>query len=224
MLTIDQLRNNGLGKILAIVANGPSHRIAPLDQLKNIPGVEFMTINKPDPRIWPTQYWLFTDKSQYRRHRDEWDEYRGITVTNTSMNLKRNAGISIDSVTGRGFSLDLNKGLYIARSSTYAAMQVAVWMGFDEVYIFGVDMCAVDGKLYPWGTNPDVDDATRQNRFRGEAESFDFAATYLPVDIKSKFTLCSEYNPWEFANKFNRLPCVEAVDAILQKVESNVEQ
>jgi len=39
-----------------------------------------------------------------------------------------------------GFSRDLSKGYYSARTIVYVAMQLAVHLGFDEIYLLGFDL------------------------------------------------------------------------------------
>jgi hypothetical protein len=121
---------------------------------------------------------------------------------------------------GKGFSLNLNNGFYIGRSSVYAALQVAIWMDYSHIYVFGVDMTAVNGKLYPWGSNPDVSDQNRAKRFKMEAESFMWLANNVDKKITSKMTFCSKYNPWDFVKKFEKLDHVEAVGIILQRLQA----
>lgn len=210
------------GKVLVIVGNGPSHRKAPLDKLKKHSNIEFMSINKPDPRIWPTQLWCFCDNSQLRRHRELWTSYSGILVNSSAVRERKPGSISIRSLSGQGFSEDLTKGFFIGRSSVYASMQLANWMGYDHIYIFGCDMAAdEDGMLYPWGSNPDVSDDTRIKRFEIEAKFYQWAADNLRDTIRSKYTFCTNYNEFKFIDQFGRLDHNKAVDIILDRHGAN---
>lgn len=211
------LQWKGTGRILIIIGNGPSHKMADLPRLKSHPLIDMMAINKPDDRVWPTQYWFFCDNSQYRRHIHLWDTYHGTIINTTSILEKKENNFKIKSLGNLGFSLDMNKGLYIGRSSVYAAMQISTWMDYNHVYIFGCDMSAVGGKLYPWGTNPDVRDDERARRFDVEAKSYTWAAQYLHPGVKKKFTFCSEFNPYDFIDKFEMIPHNIAVDKILER-------
>ena len=124
-----QIHNRGIGKILIIVGNGPSHKEAALPKLKNISNIDIMSINKPDERLWPTNYWLFVDNSQVRRHQSLLTGYKG-TLINSSAIRSVKSNIRIKSLHGNGFSLNLHKGMYIGKSSVYAAIQVGIWMGY----------------------------------------------------------------------------------------------
>lgn len=101
-------------------------------------------------------------------------------------------------------------------------MQIANWMNYDKVYVFGLDMGAIDGKLYAWGTNPDVSDQVRAKRFAVEAVSYQWAADHSPPHVLDRFVICSEYNKWPFMKAFKRLPCRDAVDHILGIMSSKV--
>jgi hypothetical protein len=80
------------------------------------------------------------------------------------------------NIGGKGFNLDPSQGIYIGRSSVYAAMQIAIWMNYQEIFIFGCDMnpAGINGVLHFYGDNPDVNPVVRKNRFKNEAEYYDF--------------------------------------------------
>ena len=216
--SIDRIRCIGNSRILAIVACGPSILEADLEKLKNQPEIDLMCINKPEARLWPTPYWMFCDQSQFARNKDIWEKYSGQVINASSVRARHRRQILIKSISGRGFSRDLGKGFYIGRSSTYAAMQVALWMNYSKIYIFGVDMCAVDGKLHFYGKNPDVNDANRIQRFDREAESYLYAATdVLKPEERDRFVFCSSYNKYKFVDYYQRLHQKKAVDIILEE-------
>jgi hypothetical protein len=217
-----ELHNSCIGRILIIVANGPSVLEANLTRLLNIPNIDIMSINKPDARLWPTKYWLFCDISQIKRHRDLWSGYDGRIFNSTMITEARPGTVFIKNIPGQGFSLDLIKGFHIGRSSVYAAMQIATWLGYDKIYIFGCDMgvVTIDGKdmLHFYGQNPDVTADSRKRRFTDEAKYYENAANTLPEDIRKKFYFCSSYNKFGFVNMFNTLDHKQAVDIILDSV------
>ena len=211
----------GRNKVLIIVGNGPSIAEAPLDELKNIPGIEIMSINRPDERLWPTTYWSFFDLSQMRRHEKLWDNYEGYIFNSTAIRRQKTKSIQFKNLIGQGWSRDLCKGLHIGRSSVYAAMQIAMWMQFSHVYIFGCDMNqhGIDGKLHFYGTNPDVDPNIRAQRFKKESEFYVQAAEVLTEEERAKFTFATDYNPWDFVNKYNQVSH-KSVDNIITLAQS----
>lgn len=212
---INSIKNSGSGKLLAIVACGPSVNEIELDKILNNDKIDIMCINRPDKRLWPTKYWLFCDQTQYARSKDLWESYGGTIINASSIRVRHKNQILIKGLTGKGFSFDMQKGFYIGRSSTYAAMQVALWMNYDKILLFGLDMCAVDGKLHHYGKNLDVTDEVRIQRFDREAENFDNAMDILGEHSK-RFIMLSNYNKYEFANKMDRQDHTKIGD-IIQK-------
>ena len=214
---ISSLGQVGVGRILLIIGNGPSHAEADLPRLAVLPNVDIMSINKPDKRLWPTKYWLFCDNSQQKRHSELWSNYTGTIINSIAVRILKENCIKVRTVSGKGFSLNLLKGMHIGRSSVYAALQVAVWMKYDHIYVFGVDMTAVNGKLYPWGSNPDVADKTRAERFVQEATHYNWMADNVSSQIRSKITFCTRYNPHAFIHSFENLDHVTAIDTIISR-------
>jgi hypothetical protein len=212
------LRNKGKGKVLIMVGNGPSIAEVPLEQLKNKPNIEFMSINKPDDRIWPTDYWAFYDGSQIRRHENYWSGYTGTLFNSTSIKKRKDKTVIFKNIGGKGFSLDVGKGIHIGRSSVYASMQIALWMDFDKIFIFGCDMNpdGINGQLHFYGVNPDVPPEVRKNRFKDEADHYNVGADAMNQDQRNKFVFCSEYNKWGFIEKFGSMSHKEAVMHILE--------
>lgn len=210
------LHGSGHGKILVMVACGPSVLEVQLEKLKGVPNVDIMCINKPDKRVWPTKFWAFCDQSQYERNKDYWNNYGGIVVNASSVRVRHDKQVLIKNLPAKGFSRDIAKGYHIGRSSTYANLQVAMWMGYDKVYVFGLDMCAVGGKMHHYGKNPDVTDEQRLDRFKRESENYlNAAREILTPAEREKIVLCSNYNPWEFTSFFPKLDHLKAVDEII---------
>lgn len=216
IVKIKQIQNKGRGKILVIIGNGPSLGEAPIERLKGLQNVDMLSINKPDERVWPTSHWAFFDRSQLRRHEELWNSYEGTLFNSTAIKEQRIHSMQFKNLGGTGFSRDMTKGLYIGRSSVYASMQIAKWMDYDHVYIFGCDMNpeGLNGKLHFYGTNPDVEPGLRSQRFEKEAVSYNYAAEHLSEDERMKYTFCTEYNPWEFVNSFNQMNHKAAVEHI----------
>lgn len=218
------LKGIGRGRILVILACGPSLNEVQVEKLLDRPKIDIMCINKPDERIYPNnRWWAFCDQSQYSRNQHKFETYKGIIINSPAVKARRNVGqIMIRSIGGKGFSRDLTKGFHIGRSTTYANMQTALWIGYDSIYVFGLDMKGMkkDGKLithyYGDGVNPDVPPDVRVSRFAKEAESYDFGANVLTKEERNRFYICSSMNPWPFVNKYNHLDHEIAVDKILE--------
>lgn len=215
---IGSIRNIGRGKILVIIGNGPSILEADLGKLVDNPTIDILSINKPDHRVWPTKYWAFFDHSQFVRHEDLWNSYEGTIFNSTAIKRQKTKSMQFKNISGKGWSRDLmNDGICIGRSSVFASMQIAMWMNYEHVYMFGVDMNpdGIDGKLHFYGVNPDVDPAIRRSRFVKEAEFYDIAAGLMTQTERARFTFCSSYNHHNFVNKYNKLDHKLAIDLIL---------
>lgn len=215
---ISKLKNIGVGRLLVMVACGPSILEADLPRLKNNPMVDIMSINKPDPRLHPTKYWVFCDQSQYTRNREIFDSYPGTLINAWSVRARHKNQILIRNRSGKGFSKNLDQGYYIGRSTTFANMQTAYWMNYDKVFIFGCDMCKPPNtdQLHFYGVNQDVEPSIRAKRFAKEAEHYSIGAKQLNTIDRSKFVFCSAYNPWPFVREFEQMDHREAVDYILK--------
>lgn len=215
-MAIMRLKDIGVGKILIILANGPSINEIAVEELNNKGNIDLMCINKPNQKVWPTKYWSFCDQSQYTRNQGAWDSYTGTLINATAVRTRHRNQVLIKNLSGTGFSKDLVKGYYIGRSTTYASMQLALWMNYDKIYIFGCDMGAVNGKLHFYGQNPDVNNDHRVERFKQEAESFTHAAQVLSNEDRQRFVFCSNYNKFKFVDSFQRMDHTQAVQLILE--------
>jgi hypothetical protein len=213
---LEKLKNIGKGRYLVMVACGPSVLEVDLKPLLTLGNIDMMTINKPLKSIWPTKFWAFCDHSQYLRNKQTFEHYDGILLNSAAVRARKNNQIIINVKHGVGVTRNIHEGYIIGRSSVHANLQVAMHMGYDKIFIFGVDMCAVNGKTHHYGVNPDVAAAKRVNRFPAEAKHFDRMASVLPPEIKSKIYFCSSYLKWPFAQHFNLLPHKEAIDKIIE--------
>ena len=221
---INSLKNKGIGKALVIIGNGPSINQVDLSRLFGLKNVDTLSINKPDPRVWHTKYWAFYDTSQFRRHKNLWDQYSGYVFNSTAIKSNKDNTMQFKNLGGQGFSLEANKGIHIGRSSVYATMQISLWLNYDRIYIFGCDMNpeGIDGVLHFYGDNPDVPPSIRSDRFRNEAAHYEWAANNLSEDIRNRFVFCTEYNPWGFVNKFNQMSHKLAIDLIINAYEKDM--
>jgi hypothetical protein len=213
---IKALKGSGTGKLLVMVAAGPSVNEINFSAIKGHPLIDVMCINQPHKDLWPVKYWAFCDHSQYRRNISVWDGYDGTIINSTNVRARKSNQFVLDNIRGKGFVLDVSHGYHIGRSSTYANMQVAYHMGYEKIYIFGCDMAEVNGVLHYYGQNPDVPNERRKQRFADEADNYNWAAQNLAEPVRQRFVFCSNYNPWPFVNRFGRLDHTTAVDEIVR--------
>jgi hypothetical protein len=163
---------------------------------------------------------MFCDASQVHRNRDAWESFRGVIFNSTGVREQRDNSIQMRSLSGKGFSRDLVAGIFVGRSSTYAALQVALWLDYDRIYLFGVDMCGITVKgklrLHYYGINPDVQAADRIKRFDAEAVHYEHAAGSLSPELRNRYFFCSDLLRYPFADKFRRLSQSDAIDHLLE--------
>lgn len=217
------LKDAGKGRILIIIANGPSINEIDYESLqtliKETNKIDTLSINNPHNNLWPTKYWMFADNTQYNRFTDIFNSYEGIIINTSAIRKRRRNQVIIKYLGGKGFSRDLTKGFYLGRSTTFAAMQVALYMNYDKIFIFGMDMTDIGGKLHYYGQNPDVSNDTRKSRFKMEAVFYDYAArNILTPQERIKFYICSQYNPFEFVELFNRISTSEVITTIKDNI------
>jgi hypothetical protein len=214
---VENLKDCGIGRYLVMVACGPSTLEVELEKLKGHNKIDLMSINKPEPRLHPTKYWVFCDQSQYMRNKNLFENYEGTIINAWSVRARHKNQILIKNRSGKGFSKNLLQGYYIGRSTTFANMQLALWMNYDKVFIFGCDMCQPPNakSLHSYGTNPDVDPKIRVKRFQKEADHYEAGAKQMNPLERKKFVFCSAYNPWAFVNKFEKMDHRGAVEHIL---------
>jgi len=214
---VENLKDCGVGRYLVMVACGPSILEVPLEDLKGHNKIDLMSINKPDSRIHPTRYWVFCDQSQYTRNKTLFENYEGVVINAWSVRARHKNQILIKNRSGKGFSKNLLQGYFIGRSTTFANMQLALWMNYEKVFIFGCDMCKPPNaqSLHFYGVNQDVDPKIRVTRFQKEADHYEIGAKQMNVLERKKFVFCSAYNPWAFVNKLEKMDHRGAVEHIL---------
>jgi hypothetical protein len=223
---VEDLKDIGKGRILIMVACGPSILEVELTKLLGHKLIDFMSINKPYAPLGFTKYWVFCDQSQYIRNKDTFDNWKGMVINAWSVRARHPNQVLVRNCSGNGFSKDLHRGYYIGRSTTYANMQTAFWMNYDKIYIFGCDMSSSTDlkQLHFYGTNPDVKPEIRVTRFQREAEHYASGAKQLTPLERSKFVFCSSYNKWPFIDQFEKLDHKIAVDNILNKANEMMQK
>lgn len=221
--TIRNLRGTGLGKYLVILGNGPSLSDIDTTKLKNVESLYLCTINVPDERCWPTNYWAFYDRTQYHRHKERYHSYTGTLFNSTGIKESNQHSIKFRNISGIGFSQDPSKGIYIGMSSVYATLQIATYMTFNKIFVVGCDMNPnVDvGRTHFYGVNPDVVPQERRNRFEKEANWYNHMAENVDASIRNKIVFCSKgLNTWPFMNSFHSVTPSETVDFITKEVSN----
>lgn len=209
-------------KCCVIVASGPSIDEAHLTEIVGHERIKTMQVNHPYKPIWPTDYWFFVDNGCIQTHKRLWAHYEGQIICGDAVRERRgehDLKVKITKTAGPGFSEDLTKGIILGLTSSYAALQVACWMDYKSIYFFGVDMCAVDNKLYAnnWVNPVHKKHKGRIEHFRRESTAWSWAGKHLPACIKNKIYLCSNYNKFKFVDNFQSLDHTIAYKTILEE-------
>ena len=91
---------------------------------------------------------------------------------------ERPFGIPLQLIGTNGWSWDLEKGIYSGYTISYFALQLAVYMGFKEIYFLGLDLKNELDQTHFFGTDhhSSSHDTTAFPKMR---ESFEFIAPVL---------------------------------------------
>lgn len=151
---IQKYENIHKGERCVIVATGPSLTISDLDRLHD-KGIKCISVNRIynlfDRTAWRPDYYAVED---YKMIEDLCDEIAGLELEHKFVNgrvdkyWKQEAAQSSISykmimqncLSDRvGFSRHIDRFVYNGYTVTYVCLQLAVYMGFTEIYLLGVD-------------------------------------------------------------------------------------
>lgn len=144
-------KNIHKGKRCFIIGNGPSLRYEDLEQLYQEEEICF-GVNRIylayEYTNWRPDYYVAVD---YLIVQKDWkfiDNLEGIKfirhfydsgITWSSDTIYEFQG-KIYEIGNPEFSLDIEKGIYCGNTVIYDVLQIALYMGFEEIYLLGVDM------------------------------------------------------------------------------------
>jgi len=148
---IKSLRQKHTGERCFIIGNGPSLRKEDLEKLRH---EQTFAANRIylvfDEVKWrPTYYVVIDNKVQFKYKEeiakvDAKIKFQGISpLVGVRTRLKGFiqfwVDIKISSPMNPPFSTNLLNGIYEGGTVTYAALQLAIYMGFKEIYLLGID-------------------------------------------------------------------------------------
>jgi hypothetical protein len=199
---IKSLKNIHLGKRCFIIGNGPSLRADDLDNLKNEITFAFNRIYYIfDQTDWRPTYYCSEDNKTIFNSKEE---INSLNIKNKFFPVNfpwdykihfRQAKYYIFKFGNRNeepkFSENIVKGIYWGNTVAYTALQVAVYMGFKEIYLIGVDhnfsrMINEKGEII-------VDEEAKD--YFSEKYNIDKKELYIPnIEISTKaFTAAKRY-------------------------------
>jgi len=151
---LEQFKGIHMGERCFIVATGPSLSVEDLRCIKQNKEISF-GVNRVfmiDEKIWVPDYYLFNDRKGMLDFEKEIKNYRaghkfiGDAVEEHFTEILNDGSTDvIHSVTGDSypllpkFSCDISRKVYNHATVTYAAIQLAVYMGFRCIFLLGVD-------------------------------------------------------------------------------------
>jgi len=143
MNDIAQFKGLHNGKRLFILASGPS--LGQLD-LNPLSRRMVMGLNRSF-LIYANSYYHCT--MDHRLFEEYSKEMKGVRQLFTLNN--RPYGTLLKLLGAEGFSWDLTEGIYSGYTVSYFALQVAVYMGFKEIFFLGLDLKHVEGNTHFFG-------------------------------------------------------------------------
>ena len=149
---LKSLHNKYKGQRCFILGNGPSLTPEDLDMLKN----EVTFASNKIYNIFPKTSWRPTYFAMFDETVATGDGVaKGVSGIDCLKFFRKQGYLSYKKINGDvcyvnsfydrkyldcpEFSEDLIKGLYTIATVTYAQIQIARWMGFDEIYLLGMD-------------------------------------------------------------------------------------
>lgn len=141
--TISEFGNLHEGKKLFILASGPSLATLDLSPLRRrlVMGLNRSAILYPD-----THYHCTMDQRIFTEFPEMLQKTRYLFTFE-----ERPFGIPLKLLGGDGFSFDLTQGIYSGYTVSYFGLQVAVYMGFKQIFYLGLDLQNQGGNTHFFG-------------------------------------------------------------------------
>lgn len=155
---IEKLKGIHAGKRCFIIGTGPSLRIADLDRLRES-GDICISMNgiilAYDDTAWRPDYYLIEDRVGWKTWKDALMGQYGIEhmlISDVCMGETEQPGflrfhlayLNISPQCPPLFSRDFSQGAYVSGTVTYACLQLAVYLGCTEIYLYGIDFNYAD--------------------------------------------------------------------------------
>lgn len=189
---LQKFYNTKVGKRCFIIGNGPSLRIEDLERIKD----DTFAVNRIykifDKTFWRPAYYFSQDINVLDEIKDDipiiTDNCTGVFLNSyvarkisPKFKAKKNLFLFFLDPTEKfpalpDFAYDISQGFYEGYTVTYTCIQMAVYMGYSEIYIMGVDHNydidrLLDGSI--------VQDASVQNYMQGLGGNLGFPPQLL---------------------------------------------
>lgn len=164
------------GQPMLVIGNGPSLNRTPLERFATVPAIGMNKINLLFPRTsWRPRYIITINNLVVQQNR-EFFETTDIPLfvgfkARWFVDAKRNPNLNLFNIrVSDAFSTEFPRGTGRATTVSYAALQLAYYMGANPVIIFGIDhRFAFDGPARPAVERMQGDDPNHfdPNYFKG---------------------------------------------------------
>ncbi len=173
---ITEFKDLHCGKNAFILASGPS--LAELD-LSPLSRRIVIGLNR-SCLIWPqTHYHCVMDERLFQMYQRELEQTRYLFTFEG-----RPFGIPIKLLGAEDFSFDLEQGIYSGYTVAYFALQLAVYMGFRNIFFVGLDLRLHNGQTHFFGVDS-VSKNHENTEFPKMQKMFRYAASRLaPTEVK----------------------------------------
>lgn len=145
---------NGMlkGKRVFVVGSGPSLKGFDLSRLDN---EETIAVNHTLEHYSKAKYHLFGDPRVYDYVKPIYEKYKGLIFASYHANVsgeeKKNPNMFVFAKNWNYVTENIEDGLYSDFSSGMEAVNLALVMGAEKIYLLGMDFCANDGEYYFYG-------------------------------------------------------------------------
>ncbi len=140
---IEQHKNAYAGKPILIIGNGPSLKITPLDEFKDVGAIGMNKINLLfDKTSWRPSHIVCINGLVIQQNKSFFKEtaipvFLDIKARLLGINSKKVNYFKVNK--SQDFSDDFSEGVASGPTVTYAALQLAYYLEADPIIIFGVD-------------------------------------------------------------------------------------
>ena len=176
------------GSRVFIVCNGPSLTMEDLDAIKDEYSIASNKIYLAFSETqWRPNFLTVSDRILWNKIKNTiYKYYYPIILTSNLINHNKNKSILIKNIgsfknNNNGFSKDMNKGIFGGRTVTYNNIQLAVHLGFKEIYLIGCDHY-YDEKIPSSSTIVEHNEGVN-NHFHKDYRHKGEKVNYAPVDI-----------------------------------------
>lgn len=142
---LESLRDRHRGRPMLVVGNGPSLNRTPLDRFAHVPAIGMNKISLLFPRTsWRPAYILACNNPVVRQHAEFFrtSEIPVLLAYKCRWFLGRGPRRNVrfyNMFPDPAFSTDFSRGVGMASTVSYVALQFAYYLGANPVIIFGID-------------------------------------------------------------------------------------